>query len=472
MGTLYLFCYSQITHLKETPPLRVIRRDLAPMTPGFQTVYYSLSILLALFLFYQLGDWALAIRILLISIFVFIVLALLSYFLLKLIVLLNRKSSLAWRYGITNISRRAQANSVQMVGFGLGLMALLILSIVRVDLMDQWQASLPADAPNQFVINIQDKQVKSVKQFFTQHGFNDLKFYPMVRGRLIKINDRAVSANDYPSARAKRLINREFNISWAQKPQTKNRVIAGLWWNTETNPAQMSIESGIAKTLGIKLHDKLTYVIAGESISAKITSIRKVNWDTLRPNFFVLAYPGLLNHFPKTWISSFHLPASQGDFLTNLVKHYPNLTVLDVAAILGQMRNIMNKAISGIEFIFVFTLIAGFVVLLAAIEASQDIRLKEGGLIRALGGQRRLLLKSYFIEFGVIGLIAGLMAAIGATLAAYFISYSILNIEFTLNLNWWLVGALVGSLGVGSLGLLGSLHLIRKPPIESLRKFQ
>ncbi len=474
LGSLYLFSFSQIIKLKNTPPLRVIRRDLAPTTSGFRSIYFSLVVLLMLFLFYQLGDWAMAIRVLIASIITVAALALVSVILLKIIVFLNKKSKLSWRYGITNIIRRSQASNIQIIGFGIGLMALLLLSIVRTDLLTQWQTSLPKDAPNQFVINIQDNQLKNIKQFFSQHGYRNLNFYPMVRGRLIEINNKAVSPKDYDNARAKRFVSREFNLSWADELQEKNKVVEGQWWHKSNSKnkslAQMSMEINNARLLGIKLGDTLTYVISGQTLSAKITSLRKINWDTMRPNFFLVAKPGLLEPYPRSWISSFHLETKNKDFLTKLINKFPNVTVIDVAIIIGQIRNIMDKAVLGIEFMFIFTLIAGFVVLLAAIEASQDERLKEGALIRALGGQRSLLLKSYFIEFAVIGLIAGLLAAIGASIAAYFISHTIMNIEFNLQFSWWAYGMLIGSIGIGLLGLFGSYKLIKKPPIESLRK--
>jgi len=470
MGTLYLFSLSQINRLKNTSPLRVIRKDLSPATPGFKSIYTSLILLLTFFLFYQLGDWLIAIRVLFSSILTVAILGLFAYLLLKIIVKLSSNSKLAWRYGVTNIIRRSQTSSIQIVGFGIALMALLLLSIVRTDLLDQWQTTIPIDSPNQFVINIQDQQRQQFQDFFSKAGFDQLKFYPMIRGRLIKINQKTIKPNNFENPRAKRLAAREFNLSWSKHLQSKNKILNGQWWDTnDKSTQQFSIESGIAKALGIKLNDTLSFLISGKVVSAQISSIRKVNWDTMRPNFFIVAKPGLLEPHPRTWISSFYLKSNNKDYLTKLVQAFPNVTIIDVDVILKQIRNIIDKAVLGIEFIFIFTLIAGFTVLLAAIQSSQEERLREGALIRALGGSRRLLLKSYFIEFAIIGFIAGLIAAIGASVAAYFISQSLLNIEYNLKLSWWLIGMLGGSLGIGSLGLLGTFKLLKKPPMESLR---
>lgn len=470
MGTLYLFSLPYIYQLKNTPPLRVIRKDLAPPTPGFNSIYISLIILLLLFIFQQFGDWRLTSRILLISIITIAVLALVSALLLKFIKYFKRSSGIAWRYGITNIVRRSQASNIQIIGFGISLMALLLLSIVRHDVLQQWQASLPENAPNQFVINIQNSQIEELKHYLSNKKFDQLTFYPMVRGRLIAVNNRAIGPSNYDSARAKRLVTREFNLSWANKLQTRNQIIAGQWWSTNSaNTNEFSVEIGIAQLLGIKLNDKLTFIISGQPVQAVVTSLRKVNWDTLRPNFFVLGKPGLLDNYPRTWIFSFYLPETQKDFLTDLVKRFPNITIIDVDIVVKQIKNIMDKAVLGIEFMFVFTLIAGFVVMLAAIEASQEARIREGAVIRALGGRKQLLINSYFIEFAVIGLIAGFLAALGATAAAYFISTAILNMEFELNPVWWLVGMLGGGISIGIMGLIGSYKLLKKPPSESLR---
>ncbi|MEJ2181068.1 MAG: ABC transporter permease, partial [Gammaproteobacteria bacterium] len=245
-----------------------------------------------------------------------------------------------WRFAIANITRRRITSIVQVVAFGIGIMVLLLLSVVRGDLLESWQDSLPEDASNRFVINVQPDQIESVNEFFQNKGFTQTRLYPMVRGRLLKVNGAELQTDALRGERAQRLATREFNLSWTDELQVDNTIVKGQWWSKE-NPVQdqFSVEEGIAKTLNLKLGDVLTYQIAGENVSAKVTSLRSVQWDTFRANFFVLAPPGLLDNFPASYITSFYLPDNNAVLLDELVRQFPNLTVIDISVVMNQVRS-------------------------------------------------------------------------------------------------------------------------------------
>jgi putative ABC transport system permease protein len=288
-------------------------------------------------------------------------------------------------------------------------------------LIHNWQASLPADAPNRFIINIQPEQVSGVSQFFKEADIANNTVFPMVRGRLVSKNEQTISNMQWQDERAKRLAEREFNLSWAAEMQTDNKLLAGKWW-TEADHGKpyLSLEQDLAKTLNIKLGDQLIFDIAGQSLALTVTNIRKVEWDTMRVNFFAVTPPGLLEQYPANYISSFHLPAEANSILNKLVRTYPNLTVIDVAALMTQVRNIMQRMSDTIEYVFAFSLISGAAVLYAALVATQQERIQEATLMRVFGALREQVYFAYLAEFACIGFIAALVATIIANAMAYY----------------------------------------------------
>jgi putative ABC transport system permease protein len=358
----------------------------------------------------------------------------------------------------------------QVSALGLGMMALLLLTLTRSDLLDNWRTTVPADAPNRFLVNIQPDQRQALSEFFESAGLRAPAVYPMVRGRLTAINGKTIGAADFPDERARRLIDREFNLSWAERPKDDNVIVAGRWWGPgERDREQLSVESGIAATLGIGVGDELTYDVAGTVLSARVTSLRKVDWDSFRVNFFVVAPPGLLDGLPVTFVSSFFLPPDRSDFMNRLVQGFPNFLVIDVAAILERIQKMMDQVAQAVEFVFLFTLAAGLAVLYAAISASKDERLHDVAILRTLGAGRRQLLVAQLAEFALIGGLAGLLAAAWATALSYGVSVNLLNIPFAANPWVWLVGVLCGATGVAFAGWLGTRGTLDHPPLSTLR---
>jgi putative ABC transport system permease protein len=292
----------------------------------------------------------------------------------------------------------------------------------------------------------------------------------MVRGRLVKIGGRSVSADDYANERAKRLITREFNLSWTTKLRPDNRVVEGKWWGTAATRAdQLSVERGLAETLGIRVGDVLTYDIAGTPVSATVTSLRSVDWDTFNVNFFVVAPPGLLETHPATYVTSFHLPGGQATMLNALVKAFPNIVLIDIARALAQIQALMEQAALAIQFVFLFTLAAGLIVLYAAVASTQDERLFQATILRALGASRAQIRRAHLAEFTLIGAIAGCVAATGATGLAYFVANRFLHLDYAPDPAVWLIGIAAGALGVAVAGHLGTRRVLEAPPLQVLR---
>lgn len=456
--------------LGRVPTLRVLRRDLG-LPRGWGAVGYALGVVLvAALILWEAADPRLGWYVLGGMAGVIVLAAACSWLLLRVFDAAVRGAGFSWRFGVANLRRRKLSTLTQVAALGLGMMALLLLTLTRGDLLENWRTTLPPDAPNRFLVNIQPDQQRAIADFFTAEKLPAPRLFPMVRGRLVAINDRPITSAAYFDDRAKRLIDREFNLSWAAVPQEDNAILAGRWWRDgDPDRAQLSVEDGIASTLGIRLGDVLTYDVAGSTVTARVTSLRKVEWDSFRVNFFVLAPPGLLDGQPVSFVTSFHLPPDRSGFMNRLVQAFPNFLVIDVASILERIQNMMDQLAKAVEFVFLFTLAAGLAVLFAAISATRDERLYDAAILRTLGAGRKQLLSAQLAEFSLIGALAGLLAAAWATALGYGISVNLLNIPFRPNLWVWVSGVAFGALGVAMAGWLGTRGTLNHPPLSTLR---
>jgi putative ABC transport system permease protein len=355
------------------------------------------------------------------------------------------------------------------MALGLGLMAMLMLTLVRTELITRWQESMPPDMPNRFAIGIQTDQLPAVNAYFDAIHLATPDLYPMVRGRLTAIGAKPVSAADYQDQRAKRLVEREFNLSWADRIRPDNEVVAGRFWQPGTTEPQLSVEEGLAKTLGIRVGETLSFDVAGTRFTAPVTSLRKVEWDSFKPNFFVIADPKLLSGYPASWITSFHLPVTREDVVTGLVKRFPNVSVIDLTAMMEQFRRITDQVSRAVEFVFLFAIAAGLVVLFAAISSTQDERVFEAAVLRTVGASRRQLAILQLAEFLAIGLLAGTVASIGAVALAMVLSERVLGVPYEFHWMLPVAGLLAGGIGVALAGLVGTRRAVAAPPMQTLR---
>ena len=465
------FALPPLLNLRSVPVLRVLRRDIGVSNTHSLTGYaLGLAVLSVLFL-WKAGDVRLGISVMTGFIVAIAIFGLLGFLLVKVLSNVRSKTGGPWNYGLASIWRRATTSVVQAVALGLGLMALLTLTLIRGDLLQNWRTSLPPDTPNRFLVNIQEDQLQPLKVFFSQNNIAQPTVYPMVRARLTSINGRIVSPEDYSDTRAKRLVKREFNLSWASKMRSDNQIIKGHWWQSgDMGKAVLSMEVGVAKTIGVHLGDTLTYDVAGSTFSVVVTNLRKVDWDSFRVNFFAVTPPGVLEQYPTSYITSFYLPQHQMYKMNQLAIAFPNFLVIDVAAIITQVQKVIEQVTKAVEFVFLFTLLAGLVVLYAAIISTQDERIYEAAIFRTLGAKRRQLISAWAVEFAIIGGLAGLFAAMGASVLGYVIGEYTLNLPYTFNLRIWLIGLFSGIIGVMVAGFMGTRSVLTRPPILTLRK--
>ncbi|MEN8216996.1 MAG: FtsX-like permease family protein [Pseudomonadota bacterium] len=466
--TLLGFALLPLLRIHTVPPLRVLRRELGATPLAVWQVVGIASLAMALLMFWQAGDTKLALLMIAGTFLTLLILTGAAYGLVHSLRLFRHQAGVTWRFGLANLARRSEASSVQLAAFGLGIMALLLLAVVRVDLLETWQDNLPEGLPNHFLINIQKDGVESLQAKLSEPQYNSSGMYPMLVGRFIAINDQPVLAKNYTSNRAKRFATRSFNLSSAEMLPKDNNIVAGRFWNSE--PGQLSVEAGFAKEMGINLGDTLHFSIAGQEVSAKVTSLRSVQWESFNVNFFVLASPDVVQDLPKTYITSFYLANPANNFIPSLVREFPSITVINVEALLAQVRQIISRASLAIQYIFLFTLLAGVMVLYAAISASHEERLYEGAILRILGATRRQVLLSLIAEFTTLGLLAGILAASAASGIGYVLAVQVFDLPYHFNGWLWIIGVLGGALGVGLAGVLGTRSLLQRPPLETLRQ--
>lgn len=457
-----------IMSLSDISPLRVLRKDM-PL-PSFSTWLLGVIGLLSFFVLLLLiaRDLKLAVITLggfLIAAGVFI---LVSWLVIRtsawLASRITTHQDAVQRFIWQSISRRGFLTSVQIASLAIAIMALLLLAVVRQDLLTAWQTGVAADAPNRFLINIQPEQKREVDEALRHSGVNQVILYPMVRGRLTHINQQAVRPQDYADERAQRLVDREFNLSYGSILPEKNTIVAGRW-HGQTDQAEISIEQGIAKNLGLKLGDELQFDIAGVTVSARITSIRQLDWSSLRVNFFAILPEKILADAPQTWITAYQqLPRSNAPVDMALVARFPNITVVDVESSLRQVQTVLDKLSAAIELLFVFTMMAGLLVLGTSLATSQHERLRDAALLKVMGARRQQIARAFLLELAVIGLVSGIMAAIGASMIGWALARFVFEIH--LEFSWWaLVSGSVGGMIICVLAGWKMQRTVAKVPV-------
>lgn len=464
------FALPPLLQLRKVPPARVLRHNLEPPPLRYAVVYGTAIAALAALLYWLVRDPKLLGYVAVATLATFVVLIAAGWVLVKSLGTLRGSVGISWRYGMANIARRGRDSVIQIVAFGLGLMVLLLLAVVRNDLMHQWRASLPENAPNHFMINIRPDQTAAIGEFFAKRAVPPPELVPMIRARLTQINGTPVAQLKISSERGRDFLEREANLTWAQAMQKDNKLVAGEWWRPDDGGGpRVSVEIELARSLGLNIGDKLTYDIAGEIVDAKVTSFRDVQWDSFRPNFFMVFSPGTLDDTTGTYITSVHIAREQRGILLEFTRQFPEVTAIDLDAILTQVRGVMDKASLAVQYVFAFTLLAGITVLLAAIQSTRDERRYESAMLRTLGASRRVVLQGVAAEFTTLGLLSGTLAAVGATAAGYFLATRLFNLDYTFSFAVWGIGLAAGALLVGISGTLATRSVVNHPPVATLR---
>ena len=463
------FALPDLAQIGKTPPLRVLRRDLDPPRLRYGIGWLAgVAAVLALLL-WIMRDTRLVLTIFAGTAITFLALGLTGSLLVKALRGFRGAAGVAWRYGLANIARRGRESVVQVVAFGLGMMVLLLLSTVRTDLMTTWRQSLPENAPNQFMINIQPQEIEAMAAFLAERDLTVPRFVPLVRARMTTINGEDVTQMTFEDPQGESWARRDANLSWTDTLQADNRLISGEFWDPTFRGAEVSVEEEFGRELGLSLGDVVGFDIAGETVSATVTSFRTVEWDSFSPNFFMVFSPGVLEPFPATYITSLHIADERRDVVLDLMRQFPSVTAIDLDAVLSQVRDVMDKAALAVQAVFVFTLLAGLTVLWAAVQATRDERRYESAMLRTFGASKRRVLSGVAAEFLAIGLLAGVLAAAGASLAGYLLAHKLFDLEYHFSPELWLAGPLFGMLFVGLSGMAATWRVITHAPVNVLR---
>ena len=466
------FALPPLLQLRAAPVLRVLREDAGPPPLRLFTAPLLAMAALGGLLWWLLRDAALVGGVFAGLALLVGVLWLAGTGLVRLAAMARRGTGGPWRYGLANVGRRGTGSVVQVVAFGLGLAVLLLLAVVQNDLLRTWRASVPPDAPNHFLINISPDEAGPLSTELQQRGVHVETLYPWVRARLTGINGRPVSTFSFRDDRAKGFASREQNLSWSTTLPRDNTLVAGRWWPVDrplTAPPEVSLASEFAEALGLQVGDQLVFDVAGESIEARVASVRKVQWDGFRPNFFVLVSPGALEGAAGTFMTSVHLDAAQRRSLPTLVRRFPGVSVFDVDAVLTQVRQVADRASRAVQGVFLFTLAAGVMVLAAAVQSTRDERRFESAMLRTLGASRAVVRRGLLVEYTTLGLLAGVLASSAAAAAGWYAASRWFNLAYRFDPWLWAGGLFGGALLVGLAGWLATRSVVNTSPLATLR---
>lgn len=464
---LLCFAWPPLRRLGQASPLRVLRRDL-PLESRRAIQDYALGLLaVTLLMWWYSEDWKLTIAVLAGLALTVGLGFCLALTLLRGGRLVGMSAGSIWRLALAGLQRRGSANALQVVIFAMAIMMLLMLLLVRTSLIDEWQAQLPDDAPNHFMINIGPEDVQSIEQLLRSENITSEPFYPMIRGRIMSVKGEELpSTDDVEEGRRQR----EINFTWSDTLPTENQLLAGQWWAPGTDEALVSLEEEFAERMGLEVGDSVGFLIGSQPLEARVASIRKLQWQSMRPNFFLVFPPRVLADYPATFMTSFHLDAAEKSFLNRFVRSFPTVTVIEMDVVVEQIRTIINQVSAAINLVLVVILAAGGLVLVAGVQASVDARVHESAILRALGAQRRLILGGLLIEFATMGLFAGLLATAAAELSVYILQTSVMEMDYTPTPWLWPLGIVSGALVIGTLGVFSCRRVVSAPPVEVLRE--
>jgi len=468
------FALSPLLGLGRVPPLRVLRRDLLPLPPAAWLVYGVALLALALIMWRLSLDLTLTLSLLGGGLLAALLLGALLLASLRGLRRVLAGAALPWRLGLGQLLRHPLAAAGQFLSFGLILLAMALIVLLRSELLDTWQAQLPDNAPNLFALNIVPEQRDAFAGALAKISPRTAPLYPVVPGRLVAINDEPVKQllnQDKEDSEGRRATRRDLALTWSQDLPDSNELVAGNWWNAAPRGElpRVSVESKLAESLHLQLGDRLRVNIGGDEREAVLASLRKVQWDNFQPNFYLIFEPDSLSNLPVTYMTSFYLPAGQDKTLAELARQFPTVTLLQVDALLAQLRQILAQVSLAVEYVLLFVLAAGIAVLLAGLGATLDERIRQGVLLRALGAKRELLNQARRSEFALLGLVSGLLAALGCELVSFLLYRYAFDLPWQAH-PWLLLLPLIGALLVMLAGLLGTRRALSASPLTVLRE--
>jgi len=464
------FALPPLLQLSRVPALRVLRRDVGPPPPLVLLAFGPAVAVVLLLIYWVVPETKLFLYFTAALAAFVLVLTLAGVLLVYLAGRLRGRVGVAWRFGVANLSRRRAESVVQLVAFGTGIMVLLLLGILRDDLNGDWQRTLPPNLPNYFFINIPPAERADFVRALQAQGARTTRVLPMVRGRLTSINGHAVESLRAARNGEDSFATREQNLTWASELAADNRVIAGRWWTAaDLGKPLVSLATEFQESLGVQVGDRLSFDIGGEALEVTVASIRKVKWDTFQPNFFIVFPPGVLEGAAGTYMTSAYFTPGSARSLAQLVRRFPSVSIFDIDELLTQVRGVLDKAAFAVQSVFVFTLFAGLTVLLAAVQSSRDERRYESAMLRTLGASRGTVVQGVLAEFATLGSLSGLLAAVGASVGAYFLTTQWLDLRYAFELMPWVEGVAGGALLMAAGGWLATRSVVNQPPLTTLR---
>jgi putative ABC transport system permease protein len=468
---LIFFALPSLWFLPGIPPLKILRRELAVnyAQVWVQVLLAVFALLVLIFLFSR--DLKLAFSVIGALLAVLTISVIFASALLNLSRRLAGNAGSIWRLALASLQRRRGQSVVQIVVFATAIMLLLTLTIVRTSLIEEWRVQLPDNAPNHFLVNVPAHEVTQVQALIDEAKLTREPLYPMVRGRVTHLND--VEPSEEVRADSG-VLNREANLTWADVIGSDNKIVAGQWWDQwqprNAGLAGVSIEAEMAEQTGLGLGDRIRFSVGGLELEAEVASIRTLDWRSMKPNFFFIFQPGALDEFSPTYITSLYLPPEQKSFINLMLRQHPTTLVIELDRIIDQIRTIVTQVSNGVQLVLWLTLAGGCLVLLAAVTSSIDSRKQEAGLLRALGSRRQLIVGSVWAEFSVLGLLAGIIAVMGAEFLLISLQHWVLETPIQPHYLFWLLGPLLGALFVGLLGALSCRSVVNTPPAVVLRE--
>ena len=470
---LVAFALPPIMNLRRISPMRVIRRDLEHAGVSRALTYAFAGCGSLLLLVWYTDSWWLTAWTLVGVLGIVVCFGVLATLLLRGGRVVGMQAGNYWRLALAGLQRRHRESVAQILIFGLAIMLLLILLLVRVALVDEWRQQIPDRAPNHFLMNIVPEQLGPLEELLTSRVDYKGELFPMIRGHVVAVNGQSAaqweSEHRHPDAPGPRLSS-ERNLSWTTQLSENNRLIEGIWWGEEEVEPQISVEQDYASSSHLSLGDVVDFNIGGISVSATVSSLRRVEWDSMEPNFFILFSPGALVDIPATYMTSFYLPADEKRFLNDLLSQFPTVTVIEVDELIRQIQSIISRVTQAVELILALVVASGALVLIASIQASRDQRLAEHALLRALGATRRLITGSLAAEFALLGIFAGIVATIGAEVTAYALQVEVFELPYQLHHWLWALGPTLGLVFILLIGMLGTRKLVNSPPVAVLRE--
>ena len=454
-----------LQQLRISQPIRVLRNDLKLNYKSSFFINAAAIFALVFFLSILFADFSLVSTIIIGLFLVGLSLFCLGALMVKCCSFFENQTGIGWKLGLKNISKRRGESILHLVVFGLSLMALMVLTETRSDLINSWKQSLSEETPNHFFFNIQGSQLDGIADFLSPRIGQAIKFTPLIRGRLVEVNSGSNQVTD-----SGRMIEREANITWYDQLPENNSIVAGEWWGKEGESMQaVSVDEGVAESLSIGVGDQLTFNAGGMDLEVTVTSLRRIKWETFQPNFIFVLPPMVASELPQSFITSINIPEENDQLVDEFLSRFPTVTSIDLNSALNQIKTILNKASLAVQYMFLLALLAGALTLLATIFASADQRRYESALLHTIGAKRSKIFQSIATEFFAIGIGAGLTAAIGAVFISGFLSTQIFELNYSPNILVLTGGLIFGAICIGCVGMLAVREAVYAPPLLTLR---